>query len=297
MDGIADYPNFALYGEADPAPYPDLVHCESISARSRIHDWRIRAHRHHDLYQFFWLASGSGRALIDGVEHRFGAATAMLIPPLIVHGFAFDPATEGWVASIARAAVERSLAGAAWARSHIDAAAVLDGRFTAAGRAEVEAVFALISAEHGLNRPDRSQALVALTGVLATWFARTIAAAGDPGRGEDNRRTALVRRFQEEVEARFRAERRIEVYAGELGITPTHLSRVCREVVGKSASALIHDRLLQEAMRNLAYTSLAVREIGEALGFADAAHFSKFFVRRIGRTPSHFRKSCTIMGM
>jgi AraC family transcriptional activator of pobA len=296
MDGVADYPNFVLYGEADPGPYPDLLHCESISARSRIHNWRFRAHRHHDLYQFFWVATGAGRAMIDGVHHDLMPATAMLIPPLVVHGFAFDSHTEGWVVSVARAAVEVSLRGSAWVRDHLGEAVVLERRLTAPGRADVEAIFALISSEHGGTRAGRATALIGLTGLLATWFARTIAAAGDVGHGEAGRSTLLVRRFQEQVEARFRSERRLAVYAAELDITPTHLSRVCRDIVGKPASALIQDRLLQEAMRNLAYTSIAVHDIAAALGFADPAHFSKFFTQRVGRTPSVFRRGCIVMG-
>jgi AraC family transcriptional activator of pobA len=296
MDGIAEYPSFVLYGEVDPGPYPDLLHCESISTRSRIHDWRFRPHRHHDLYQFFWLATGSGRAMIDGIQYDLGAATAMLIPPLVVHGFIFDPGTEGWVVSIARAAVELGLHGGEWARSHFGDALVLERQQTEPGRAEIEALFTLISDEHGRGRPGRAHALIGLTGLLATWFVRISTAAGDPGLGETRRKTDLARRFQELVEDRFRAERRVAAYAADLGITSTHLSRVCRDMAGKSASALIHDRVLQEAMRNLAYTSIAVREIAEALGFADAAHFSKFFTRRVGRTPSCFRRDCTILG-
>lgn len=293
MDGVADYPNFTLYGEADPSPYPDLLHCESISARSRVYDWRFRAHRHHDLYQFFWLATGAGRAGIDGAAHALGPGTAMLIPPLAVHGFAFDPMTEGWVVSVARATVDRALVGNGWAKAELARAVVLDARATAPGRAEAEALFALIAGEYGGARPGRSQALVGLTGLLATWFARAIAAAGEPGRGEIDRAATLVRHFQELVADSFREERRIAAYAAALGVTPTHLSRICRAVVGRPASALLHDRLLQEAMRELAYGSSAIGEIADALGFADAAHFSKFFTRRSGRTPTAFRKSCT----
>jgi AraC family transcriptional activator of pobA len=242
------------------------------------------------------VATGSGRARIDGVDQELAPATAMLIPPLVVHGFTFDPHTEGWVVSIARAAVEFSLRGSAWVRDHLGNAVVLERRLAAPRRAEVEAIFALISAEHGGARAGRAQALIGLTGLLATWFARTIAAAGDAGHGEGARGTDLVRRFQEQMESRFRKERRLSVYAAELGITPTHLSRVCREIVGKPASALIQDRVVQEAMRNLAYTSIAVHEIAEALGFVDPAHFSRFFTQHVGRTPSVFRRSCTILG-
>ena len=37
---------------AGRAPFPDVLHCESIPARASLHDWRIAPHRHHNLHQF-----------------------------------------------------------------------------------------------------------------------------------------------------------------------------------------------------------------------------------------------------
>jgi AraC family transcriptional activator of pobA len=42
----------------------------------------------------------------------------------------------------------------------------------------------------------------------------------------------------------------VAFYAGELGITPTQLNRVCREVLGKSALCAINARLLLTAGRS-----------------------------------------------
>jgi AraC family transcriptional activator of pobA len=35
-------PVFKLYGETTAWPTPDLIHCESIPERSRLHDWEIK---------------------------------------------------------------------------------------------------------------------------------------------------------------------------------------------------------------------------------------------------------------
>ena len=80
-------------------------------------------------------------------------------------------------------------------------------------------------------------------------------------------------------------------YARELGVTPTHLSRVCRETCGRPASALLHDRQLFEARRLLAETKIPVQDIAEALGFGSAAYFSRSFQARTGKTPTAFRRA------
>ena len=40
-DAHTTIPVFKLYGDGADWPTPDLLHCESIAARSRLHDWEI----------------------------------------------------------------------------------------------------------------------------------------------------------------------------------------------------------------------------------------------------------------
>ncbi len=51
-------PVFKLYGETTAWPTPDLIHCESIPERSKIHEWEIKPHRHGDLVQLLYVQSG-----------------------------------------------------------------------------------------------------------------------------------------------------------------------------------------------------------------------------------------------
>ena len=75
----------------------------------------------------------------------------------------------------------------------------------------------------------------------------------------------------------------------ELGVTPDHLSRGCRAVTGLSALDLLHERLLLESRRLLAYTQAPVADVAHELGFDDPAYFSRFFARRAGLSPQAFR--------
>ena len=77
--------------------------------------------------------------------------------------------------------------------------------------------------------------------------------------------------------------------ARQLGITPTQLNRVCRQLTGRPALALLHARVLLEAQRDLAYTTLSIKQVGLGLGFGDAGYFTRFFQRATGATPSRWR--------
>jgi AraC family transcriptional regulator, transcriptional activator of pobA len=60
-------------------------------------------------------------------------------------------------------------------------------------------------------------------------------------------------------------------YADALSVHPNHLNRALKQVLGKSVSQLIADRVLLEAKALLAHTDWNIFEIGSALGFQEPA--------------------------
>ena len=106
-----------------------------------------------------------------------------------------------------------------------------------------------------------------------------------------DKRDELVRRFIERVEARFQHHDPLVAYAGALGVSVPHLSRSCRELLGRSAARVIQDRLMIEARRDLVYTAMSISQISFRLGFTDPAYFSRFFAARAGMPPAAYRAS------
>ncbi|MBL4600423.1 MAG: helix-turn-helix transcriptional regulator [Rhizobiaceae bacterium] len=72
-------------------------------------------------------------------------------------------------------------------------------------------------------------------------------------------------------------------------MSPTHLTRLANKHTGMPISKIIEGRLIQEARRNLAYTSLTVAEIAYRIGYKDPAYFTRVFTRTTGITPTEFR--------
>lgn len=96
------------------------------------------------------------------------------------------------------------------------------------------------------------------------------------------------RKFMQLLERDFAREKSVAHYAGLLHITPKHLSRINRAVVGKTTTELIADRVLLEARRLLVHGAASLSHVAADLGYQDYAHFSRVFKTHTGMTPSAF---------
>lgn len=81
----------------------------------------------------------------------------------------------------------------------------------------------------------------------------------------------------------------IGFYASQLNISTVYLSRVVRQVTGRTVIDYINQFLMMEASFLLRTSQLSVNQIAERLHFADLASFSKFFSRQKGMSPRDYR--------
>jgi AraC family transcriptional activator of pobA len=274
---------YGLFGET--ANLPDPMHIETIAARSALHDWELAPHRHVRLHQLLLLRSGSGTLHLEGQALPLAAMSLVNVPPGAVHAFAFERGTQGWVATLADDLVEQLLNPAGEERRVLAAGGVF-----AADPAQV-ALMVQIATEFEAAAPSRALVLQGLCAVLLGLAARAAAHAAPPPR--DAPGSALLRRFETWVDTRLLEHPTVADCAHALAVTPTHLSRVLRAATGQPASRLIDARLMREARRQLAYTSLPVSTIAYTLGFADPAYFSRVFGRVEGMSPRAFRERLT----
>ena len=78
-------------------------------------------------------------------------------------------------------------------------------------------------------------------------------------------------------------------YASMLHITPTYLSRIVKQISGRTVMDYINHMLLMEASGLLLFTTQSIAQIASLLHFADQASFSKFFIRMKGMSPTEYR--------
>lgn len=283
-------PTYALYGERPKSALAEAFHCESIASRSRLHDWRIKPHRHEAFFQILYLRGGSGEAVFGAQRLAIEPPCVITVPARAAHGFAFSRDIDGIVITVIGRHLEAMLGGApdllpslAQPRLHrLDAGS--------ARHARLDRWLGAFAEEFAGAAAWRALAMQAALVRVLIELARGLADVERAQPGPAYRKQRHLRRFNALVDRDYRQRRPIADYAAELGITATQLNRICRELRGCSALGVVNARILLEAERDLVYTTLGVKEVALGLGFADAAYFTRFFVRQTGRTPSAFRE-------
>lgn len=270
---------YNLFGES--GDLPDVVHCETIAARSVLHEWEFGPHRHPRLHQILLIESGGGQATLEGRIHTLRPMRVVNVPVGDVHGFSFKPGTQGWVLTVSAEMLDEVLTPAEGLRRVLAYSTVVRG--TPGMRDAMQQIFSEFAGRHFA----RAHVLRGLSAVLIGLVAREMAANGRMPGGMA--KPDLFRRFEALLEQHFLRHWTVSDYAAALSITPTHLSRLTRAATGHAASHLIVDRVIREARRNLVYTNLPVSTIAYALGFSDPAYFSRLFSGATGLSPRGFR--------
>jgi AraC-like DNA-binding protein len=98
------------------------------------------------------------------------------------------------------------------------------------------------------------------------------------------------KQFQSLVEEHYTQWHQVAEYSKQLGCTEKTITRATLLTVGITAKSFIAARINLEAKRMLAHTDLPISAMAEKLGFEETTHFTKFFKRETGYTPSEFRQ-------
>ena len=290
-------PTYALYGEPGRAQANDWLHCESIAERSQRHDWEIRPHRHAALFQILHLRRGSAQAWLDGRSQTLTGPCLLWVPALVPHGFRFAPTVDGTVITVLDQHLARLLQPSPTLARRLAQLQVLQwpageagSRQSPVGLADqVARHVAAVREEFLATAPWRDLALDAALLALLLAIGRAVPDDADAPAAGTARALAHVQRFRTLVEAQYRQQPALATLAASLGITPTQLNRVCHQVLGHSALGVLHARLVLESQRDLAYSTLSIKQIALGLGFGDAGYFTRFFQRHTGHTPTGWR--------
>jgi len=115
--------------------------------------------------------------------------------------------------------------------------------------------------------------------------------AGALAFGEAVGAAALLMRFRQLVEERFREQWAVARYAKALGVSPGRLHAIATRTLGRTPRALIQQRLIYEAAVRLERSAITIKQLSYMLGFKDAAYFNRFFAKHVGIPPARYRRA------
>jgi AraC family transcriptional activator of pobA len=283
-------PNYALYGDQVQASWNNLFDFEWIPKRSRPYNWNISPHKHDAFIQILYFTEGGGEVILDGARVTAVAPCLLLIPAQTVHGFAFDPSTNGTVVTAAQGPLEsvaQLLMPELVALVRKPALIPLDADNVHAKA--LMPIFLAIERETQVHAQGQMAAGMSLLTALCVQIARLSNAQRLAAPRASNRKVVQIEKFRALVEENFKKHLPVSAYAELMGITPGQLTRLCREELGMSSMDVINARVVHEAQRDLVYTISSIKQLSFNLGFADETYFGRFFRKHTGRSPREFR--------
>lgn len=240
--------------------------------------WRTEAMRSHATGRLIHITKGQGRITVAGLTNGYGPNNLIYIPPFTMYGMEVGTTVFGHILSLPDA-IDWTNAPFHLRLLDVDP------------QKELLALFEAIERE--LKPSGDIRAANCHLGLLLIFTERQIRQR-DPAAVDLRRSTAaakLVARYTGMIAHDFQCDRSVADYAAALGVTPTHLTRCCQKTCGRSALALLTERIHYEACLLLRDTAQPIQKIAQSLGFQSPAYFTRSFQSRSGQSPSDFRRT------
>jgi AraC family transcriptional activator of pobA len=274
--------------DTDPTAPPPMFNEKTvmtIAQRNKGMPWRMglahaRPHR-----MAIWVTRGAAKAVVDARDQNLGSHNALFVPAGTL--FSFQP--EG--GCFGQTLVLPVMESLNWP----DGPMLLRVREPQA-QLTLTGYFEAIQVEARAAGPMSDVAISAHAQLMMVWAQRY------QGPGAGMQRSTAARRVMRafcalivQSEGTDLSGAPMAKFAARLGVTPTHLTRVCKAECGMTAADLLTQFTLQRARRLLEKTTKPAAHISKELGFSNPAYFTRFIKTHTGLPPSQLRDGPEIM--
>ena len=256
---------------------PHPIRIQTLAQWSDGAAWRWELQHSLDTHALIWITRGQGLCTILGRRRGIGVHNAIALPARTLFSFDLGKQIFGLITLIP-------------AGSPIlmpDEPQHLRIR-DALAQAELTSILDALQREQRDSREFSDEAMTAQAHLLTVWLRRAMIAQETPEK--PSAAEQLLKAFCALVERDYQTGKPMADYARTLGVTPTHLTRCCRQCCGLTAADLLTQRTVHAARDLLENSTDPIQNIASRLGFNSAAYFSRFMLQNTGRTPTHLRK-------
>ena len=252
----------------------------TITQRSGGSPWRLGLAHARNEHMLIWVTRGAARSVVEGRAYAMSSHNALFIPAGTLFSFTWETSCFGQTVCLTPSP------RLDWPSSPL----LLRVREPKAQLSLTHYVEA-IQSEAASEAPMAAIAASAHAQLMMVW-AHRFTRASAPERVSAARR--LMRAFCALIvqsEGQTTGNTAMADFAAKLGVTPTHLTRVCKAECAVTAADLLTQHTLQRSCRLLEDSALKSVDIAKRLGFSTPAYFTRFIKTHTGQTPTDLRRA------
>jgi AraC-like DNA-binding protein len=242
-----------------------------------------------DFYHLLFVTEGRHSHMVDFIEHELHAGVILLVRPGQVQQWRPHENLQGQLILIS---TEAFLPTSRHAEADMSLLQLQDWSAVAVPSQSLfaEAIADVRRLQADIERFDGAPLEAAIIRhELLTLLLRLARELRPDDAATPSQLAGTYRLFAKELELGFVKRLSVLEYAKRIGYSESSLSRACLAAVGRTAKGEIDERIALEAKRLLAHSKATTVQISHQLGFTEPTNFVKFFKRKVGVTPQHFR--------
>ncbi|MBI6630394.1 helix-turn-helix domain-containing protein [Pontibaca salina] len=255
------------------------IHLVTLGQLSKGGSWKLDLVHDWGDHVLIWVTRGQGVALLDGARTGIGTHNAIFVPAR--HLMALDMGRQGF----GQALFIPPSSGLRFPET-VQHLRIRDAR----AQADLTLLLDSLAREQSDRRPLGQSAMTAYAYLAAIWLRRQIPEDA-PATAPETQERSLSRAYFARLASTFSSGATLADHARALNTTSTDLAHACQAETGKSAAALLTERLLHASRQLLGETQAPVSEVAQQLGFKDVAHFARFIQQQTGHPPVALRRA------
>jgi len=281
---MADKKNILLHKSSERTPEFLGLHIQEIEEKSNRERFKKDIHRD-DNYTFYIQEKGELEIMVDFRNYCIRNMSIAFICPGQVHHYLKYSGIKGYFLFINTELVSDCYRKILEDNQHLKQATLLDPESLC-----VSAVHLLTKQirnyKYDIERTVIHSMANSLIGMITAEFLKSEKFYVL----QSSRKSEIAFNFRKLVRDNFLKLKKPRDYASLLYISVPYLNEVMKEETGYSVNSWIHQEVLLEAKRLLAFTMLSSKEIAYELGYEDHTYFSRLFKKHVGLSPLEFRK-------